>query len=163
MEWRKIKDFPNFSVSDTGEIRNDKTGIIRKQQTKTDGYKIICLYCNGKRYTKNVHRIVLETFMPCEDQASLQVNHIDRNPANNNLSNLEWVTQQENLALRNSIMLGVKQKRKVRVEYLDGRIEHYTGIRACSKAIGINKDVLVRHLKSQRLSQTFQAYFYYDD
>jgi len=30
MEWRKIKNFPNFSVSDTGEIRNDKTGIIRK-------------------------------------------------------------------------------------------------------------------------------------
>ena len=43
-----------------------------------------------------MHRLVAEAFIPNIDNKP-EVNHKDRNPANNAVSNLEWVTKQENM------------------------------------------------------------------
>lgn len=43
-----------------------------------------------------VHRIVAETFIPNPNNLSI-INHIDNNPSNNNINNLEWCTQSTNL------------------------------------------------------------------
>ena len=50
-----------------------------------------------KRYMRQVHRLVLETFKPIKNMNKLQVNHKDGNKSNNSLSNLEWVISSENL------------------------------------------------------------------
>lgn len=42
-----------------------------------------------------VHRIVMDAFMPTEDN-SLEINHLDENKLNNRLDNLEWCTHQYN-------------------------------------------------------------------
>lgn len=36
--WIKIDEFPNYSVSNTGEIQNNQTGKIRKLQHDKHGY-----------------------------------------------------------------------------------------------------------------------------
>jgi hypothetical protein len=53
--------------------------------------------CNGgKRQAKRIHRLVLEAFVgPCPDD--LQANHKDGDKQNNDLTNLEWTTQSENM------------------------------------------------------------------
>lgn len=53
---------------------------------------------DGAQATKLVHRLVLTVFAPTEGMEDLTVDHIDGNPANNNLSNLRWMTAEENLA-----------------------------------------------------------------
>ena len=47
---------------------------------------------NGKPYY--VHRLMAETFLP-NPHNKPTVDHIDRNPSNNFLSNLRWATQSE--------------------------------------------------------------------
>jgi len=92
-EYRKIEGFENYSVSNCGNVRNDKTGRILKPCTTKYGYRCVVL-CPGMMMYK-IHRLVGVAFIPNPD-AKPQINHIDFNRANNNLSNLEWVTNREN-------------------------------------------------------------------
>jgi hypothetical protein len=50
---------------------------------------------DGKPSTKSVHRLVAEAFIPNPDSKA-QVDHIDRNKANNVVNNLRWATAFEN-------------------------------------------------------------------
>lgn len=60
-----------------------------------DGYEMVRLHENGKKRIKGIHRLLAEKFIPNPKNLP-QVNHIDGNPANNDLLNLEWCTSREN-------------------------------------------------------------------
>lgn len=61
-----------------------------------DRYLGVVLYANGERYSKSVHRLVAEAFIPNPEYLP-QVNHLDGNRKNNFVENLEWCTHWENV------------------------------------------------------------------
>lgn len=98
-EW---KDYDGvISVSNLGNVRNNKTGYLYSKHDNGHGYLSvnITLKIDGMTYVcrEYIHRLVLKTFKPCSND-ELQVNHIDFNRANNTLDNLEWVTIKQNMA-----------------------------------------------------------------
>lgn len=94
--WKKIKEFNNYSVSDDGKVRSDKTGQEKVLQKDKRGYNIVNLYKNGDFKSKRVHRLVAEAFLePVENKEC--INHIDGNKLNNKVDNLEWCTHKENI------------------------------------------------------------------
>lgn len=91
-----IPGYENIYKIDKEGIIYSKRGV-KKSHIRGSGYKMVSLYNNGKRKNFTVHQLVAITFLnhkPCGFE--LVVNHIDRNKANNKLSNLELVTQREN-------------------------------------------------------------------
>ncbi len=48
-EWRTIVEFPTYEVSNTGKVRNAKTGRVLKPGTSA-GYPMCNLYKNRKVY-----------------------------------------------------------------------------------------------------------------
>lgn len=75
-------------VSNLGRLK-DKDGNIQK----------VCASNNYLHWKgKLVHRIVMQTWNPVSGYAFLTVDHLDHNTRNNKLSNLEWVTDEENKA-----------------------------------------------------------------
>jgi uncharacterized protein (UPF0248 family) len=92
-EWKYIEDFENYEVSNLGKVRNSKTGRILKTCSQ-NGYVVAGL-CKTKVKTIPIHRLVAKAFIPNPENKA-HVNHIDKNPLNNNVTNLEWNTPLEN-------------------------------------------------------------------
>lgn len=69
---------------------------ILKGGVSSTGYKCFTACKNGIKKHVFYHRVLAECFVPNPDNLP-QVNHIDGNKLNNNLSNIEWVTAQENM------------------------------------------------------------------
>ncbi len=63
-EWRKIQDYDNYSISNLGQARNDKTKIIRELCVNPQGYYKINLSKNYVSKTISIHRLVGEAFIP---------------------------------------------------------------------------------------------------
>lgn len=79
------------------------------QHISNSGYKQVVLYLNDGIKALYVHRLVAEAFIQNPDK-KLQVNHIDGNKLNNNVENLEWVTQKENCSHYRSMLKPKKSK-----------------------------------------------------
>lgn len=85
-----------YVINKIGEVKNIKTGKILKI-TVNKNYCRVFLKFSDKRYNIFLHRLVASTFLKNPDLNIYSVvNHIDHDPKNNNLSNLEWVTSAEN-------------------------------------------------------------------
>lgn len=69
---------------------------VLKLKINRRGYQFVTLYKENKQYYPAIHRLVAEAFIPNSDNLP-QVNHIDGNKCNNNMNNLEWCTQIENI------------------------------------------------------------------
>lgn len=78
-------------------------GQMLKPQTSLKGYKTITLHKRCKPKTFQIHRLVAVAFI--ENPLNLpQVNHKDTDKSNNTVSNLEWITNYDNMqhAIRNN-------------------------------------------------------------
>lgn len=85
----------DYSITENGEIRNDKTGKTVSGTFLSCEYRKVSLTINGVIKTFMVHRLVAETFIKNPKNYPV-VHHIDGNKLNNNINNLKWVTYQEN-------------------------------------------------------------------
>jgi hypothetical protein len=86
---------------DSYEVSTRKLTELATEETPK-GYLRVYLYKNGKRKHHKIHRLVAKAFIPNPNNKP-QVNHKDGNKKNNSITNLEWVTDEENKLHRESI------------------------------------------------------------
>jgi hypothetical protein len=94
---KEIKGYEDlYFATSNGQIWSCKRKQYLDQVPDQKGYLHVVLYKDGESKRCCVHRLVLSAFVP-QPKDKDQVNHIDGNKQNNNLNNLEWVTNQENV------------------------------------------------------------------
>ena len=94
--WKDVVGYEGlYLVSDEGFVIGVKSKKKLRVSPTYNGYHRVKLYRNAQGKTMMVHRIVASAFIPNPENKD-QVNHKDGNKANNALTNLEWVTQEEN-------------------------------------------------------------------
>ena len=119
-EWRDVVGTNGeYKVSDMGKVVTSNTGRILKPCIDQRGYERVCLFKVDRRRRYKVHRLVAMAFIPNPENKP-QVNHKDGNKRNNSVSNLEWVTNEENFkhSMENGLREGHHafcQRRKKRV------------------------------------------------
>ena len=95
--FKYIKDYNNkYIVHKNGKVVNLKKQKIINPYYDKRGRARINLCKNGTKYAILLHRLVAEYFIP-NPQNKPYINHIDNNPSNNNIQNLEWCTQKEKM------------------------------------------------------------------
>ena len=92
--WKSIPEYPKYQVSNLGNVKNNKGKFLKGWITK--GYRYVSLCNNGITKKYRVHRLVAENFINNLNDFPV-VDHIDENKLNNNVDNLTWCTQKENL------------------------------------------------------------------
>ena len=85
-----------YWLYDNGDLWDVECQRMKTKIPHKKGYYKYSFWINGKEKKIFIHRLVLMTFNPVDGMEKLQVNHIDGDKSNNNLSNLEWCTQSEN-------------------------------------------------------------------
>lgn len=103
-EWRTIADFPDYQVSDEGEIvrvvpdalNHKLTGKPLKQAVSKAGYAHLTLCNAGLAKNARVNRIVCAAFHGPAPSPDHHAAHNDGNRLNNRADNLRWVEGKEN-------------------------------------------------------------------
>jgi hypothetical protein len=98
--WLPIKDYPDYEVSDDGQVRSlkfSKIRILKQQHTGADrAYRRIELWYNRIPARFYVHTLVLQAFIGPPIGDKNECNHKDSIKHNNHIDNLEWVTSSGN-------------------------------------------------------------------
>lgn len=105
--WKEIKGYEGmYEVSDQGNVRSmdrmlkNRWGMFLKKGQPLKPFltgkfrNYMAVQLSGKQF--KVHRLVAEAFIPNPENKP-EVNHKDGDTFNNEVSNLEWVTTQENI------------------------------------------------------------------
>ena len=108
-EWKDVVGYEGlYQVSNLGRVKRLKGNMCRKERILSlnickRGYCKVWLCLNGKSKKVLVHRILMESFA---GKSSLHIDHIDGNPQNNKIDNLEYVTARENITRAQSRLGG---------------------------------------------------------
>lgn len=115
VKWKDVVGYEGYyKVSNTGRVvrlerkiwstRNNSFSVLPERLLKLDAsksgsanaaYVSVTLTKDGESKKFFVHRLVAEAFIPNPNGYTV-INHIDENPLNNNVDNLEWCTQEYN-------------------------------------------------------------------
>lgn len=164
MEWKDIEGFEGlYQVSDTGDVRSlDRVcggrrnrklkGVVLKKTKTSTGYWKVELSKDGKVYRKKVHRLVASAFID-NPLNKPNVNHIDNDPLNNCVKNLEWCTQAENVLHAHRIG-AIKRNRHGKLDELaEGAMKEHIpysrehSYRAIAERLGVNPGSLYGAVK----------------
>ena len=98
--------YEGYFVSNAGHIwgpgKHGHAGLLKPTPNIRTGHLEVSLHVNGVRIRKYIHRLVAEAFIPNPHNYPI-VRHLDDDPSNNQVENLAWGTQRDNMrdAIRN--------------------------------------------------------------
>lgn len=161
-----MKQHPTYThlfITKDGRVFSTKSNKFLKTVTNKNGYKVFVTKLNGRKggdTALRVHRLVAEVYIP-NPQNKPFVNHKDCNPANNSVSNLEWVTSKENAIhardsgrlyvargeLNTQAKLSNKDATKIRELYVPHNRER--GARSLARKFQVDKTAIIRIVSGQ--------------
>jgi hypothetical protein len=157
--------FDNYKISNLGNIKNgDK---LLKGSIQNRGYRYIQLNRGGQRNNILIHHLVAKYFIS-DRPDNMVIDHIDRNKLNNNVSNLRYISQKENMInqdrYRDDITeTDTKERKKIFQREYDLRTGHNKNIYRKKGTGGITKrnensyraSIIINDIKTRKTFKTY--------
>lgn len=167
-EFKEIPGYTEYLIDKEGRVFSKKYHKLMETTVNRDGYVTLSLVGdNGKRKTKKMHHLLLATFKP-EEYAKVTkhsginefhgvryvVNHIDGNKQNNDLSNLEVITNSENVyhAVKNNLITTTK-KVMIKFHNEDGLIRKFDSMIEASIYMGYHDTTIGQRLDHENYAK----------
>lgn len=95
--WKSVSGYSKYSISDLGNVRNDRDNITLKPRITEKGYIAYVLYNDtGRPRSIKAHVLVCEAYIS-NPSGLPEINHIDEDKTNNEKVNLEWTDRSTNM------------------------------------------------------------------
>lgn len=149
-KWKPVRGYEGlYDVSSYGRVRSyprngtkEKGLHILSHSINKRGYHKVTLFKNDKPRYQTVHSLVAESFLSISKEGE-EVNHIDGNPSNNKVENLEWVSKSEN-HIHRVYVLGKNPLKKCRKVLCIETGIVYPSIRSAARDVGCNHKSILR-------------------
>ena len=151
--WKPIKGYENlYEVSNTGKVKSLKYRKKYEQKEiainlRKDGYLQVQLNKQGHQKIYLVHRLVAQAFLDNPDNKPY-INHLDCDPSNNNVNNLEWCTQSENMQYASKLGR-IKSSSIIATNLKTGEEKFYINACEAEKDLKITRQAIYSVLKNQ--------------
>lgn len=174
--WKTHPKIPFIEASNLGRVRTeDRTitdkngrkrfvkGRVLKQQSSNKGYMYVHFSVDGKQVVRSVHRIVIVCF--CKNPEHLpEVNHINNNPADNRLENLEYCTHEYNIAYREKYGKSAAKafgKPVFAVNLETGKVFYFESQSEAARQLGVSQGNIGKVIRGQQ--NTTGGYWFTED
>lgn len=139
--FKQIENHPNFLISIDGKVyNNSRNSFLTPRQTGS--YMSVVL--DGKHYC--IHRLIATYFInkPKNYNDKWIVNHKDGNKLNNNVNNLEWLSQSDNIQHMYDTGMRKDAKQIIQKDLEGNIIQEYMNAGHVSKVLGrqVNQSIL---------------------
>lgn len=133
--WKDITEYPNYQISNLGNVRNIKTHRIMQPLYSKDGYQFIMLCKDGKTKNFRINRLVAEAFIPIPQtyldkgftKETLDIDHVDFDRTNNFSTNLQWLTHKENIQKSKALcVVGYNHEKMIITNQINKLDTYYT-------------------------------------
>ena len=125
----EINGYEGYIIYKNGQVFSIKSNRFLKPQVyKKSLYKYVGLMKDGKQDNKLIHRLIALHYIPNPNNYLL-VDHIDRNPQNNDITNLRWcdyIINNNNMGVFKTNKLGIKNIHMEKNSYRFSKI--YKGV-----------------------------------
>lgn len=161
-EWKDIKGFPGYQVSNYGRVRSHnkvtssaryshrewKNRILKQKVSTKDKCHRICLWDANGEHTFLVHRLEADAFLG--EYPGMTVNHKDGNRHNNRIDNLEWLTIGDNI--RHAFQTGLASQIPCTLIAESGERYNFRSMAEASRWLGRNTGYVSFARQKQRLT-----------
>lgn len=135
--WKIVDECPNYSVSNLGRVKNNKTNKLMKPNYGKDKYHRVEL--SGKKFL--VHRLVAKAFIPNPDNLPA-INHKDSVRNNNVVENLEWCTIEYNTRYSLPRHTEVTGKKILQIDSNGNVVKEWESISEAARQLNIPRYVI---------------------
>lgn len=167
--WKDIEGCEGYQISNLGNARSiDRVvpvyrhnqiefkrikGCMLKPRLDRDGYCTINPGFSGskKRKILKIHRLVAQAFIPNPNNYSV-INHIDENPENNRVDNLEWCTHKYNTNYGTARIRRIEKQSKGRIQFdkQGNLVKEWNNLAEIFNTYGYNKGLIAACCQRKR-------------
>lgn len=159
---KPIPGYPDYFASESGNILSNKSGRMKilKMQVSSTMYLTCTMYRPAEEKGCKGHILVAQAWLPNPDNLP-EVDHLNRNKQDNRVSNLEWVTSEENKRRARADPNFKKYVKAVVQTTLDGTfVARYDSIAKASETTNLDSSAITKVVKKRRLKTGNFFWFY---
>jgi len=115
MKTTKVEGFPNYIISEDGNVFSLKSNkYLKPFKNKDTNYYMVILYNGSIRKIKYLHRLIAIHFIKNSNDLP-EVDHMDSDKSNNCVENLRWISMKDNRRGKKECKISISEKQKARM------------------------------------------------